>query len=241
MILLKIETDEYNIKIEDVVSNEKYIKFKVRITNKTSDYLLFEGGKCVCITETKTIPTVEKYVFIEPYFTRSRVLEFKGTDGLSFDKFSIEIKGLYRVPVGEKILKAPDFQIPPGLKDFKAGKFECTFQSTKQETQSMWMKFSCKYNGEKIGFINPSKCVIKYTDGKEFAATNLKSHPEMMLPGEESKFTVDFQIPAKSTDIPIVNMSIVWNDVFSESAAIPLPNKRVKIEIDLSETEEINK
>ena len=37
----KIETGEYIISIEDVVSTVKYAKFKIIITNKTADYLLF--------------------------------------------------------------------------------------------------------------------------------------------------------------------------------------------------------
>ena len=231
---LKIETNEYNIIIKDVVSNEKYTKFKIRITNKTLDYLLFKGEECVLVTETTTINTEEKPVFIEPFFTRSKVILFKGIEGLHFNKIRVDIKGLYRIPVEENIYNAPDFKLPPSLKDFKAGEFECAYISTGQEIQSFWVKFSCKYNGQKIGYVNPANCVIKLPDGKEFAATNLKSKPEMMLPGKKLKFTVDFQIPASVTQVQFTNMNIVWKDVFSESAAIPLPNPKASFEIDPS-------
>lgn len=237
----KIETDEYIITIEDVVSNVKYAKFKIKITNKTSDYLLFKGEECLYVADATTIKAQEKPAFIDPFSSKSKVIEFKGTEGLHLDKFNVEIKGLFRITVGENIFSAPDFQLPPSSKDFNSGQFVCTLLKTEQETQSTWARFSCKYNGQKIGFINPAKCVIKLPDGKEFASTNLKSKSEMMLPGEESKFIADFQIPAKTADMQFTTMNIVWKETFSESTAKPLANQKASFEIDAASTAARNK
>lgn len=237
----KIETDDYIITIEDVVSNIKYAKFKIKITNKTSDYLLFKGEECIYTTDATTIKALEKPAFIEPFSSKSKVIEFKGTEGLHVDKFGVEIKGLYKITIGETNFSAPDFQLPPNSKDFTSGSFVCTLLKTDQETQSTWARFSCKYNGQKIGFINPAKCVVKLPDGKEFASANLKSKSEMMLPGDESKFYADFQIPAKTADMQFTTMNIVWKETFSESTAKPLPNQKAAFDVDPAKTAARNK
>ena len=237
----KTENNEYIITIEDVVSNVKTAKFKIKITNKTSDYLLFKGEECVYTGNTTTINAQEKPAFIEPFSSKTKVIEFKGTEGLHLDKFNIDIKGLYRIAIGENNFSAPDFQLPPSSKDFTSGPFVCTLLRTEQETQSTWARFSCKYNGQKIGFINPGKCVVKLPDGKEFSSTNLKSIAEMLLPGEESKFMADFQIPAKTADMQFTTMNIVWKESFSESTAKPLSNQKLTFEIDPAKTAAKNK
>jgi hypothetical protein len=237
----KIENDEYIITIEDVVSNVKYAKFKIKITNKTSDYLLYKGDECIYIADAINVKAQEKPVFIEPFSTKSKVIEFKGTEGFHLDKFVAEIKGLYRITIGETNYTAPDFQLPPSSKDFTSGPFVCTLLKTEQETQSTWARFSCKYNGQKIGFINPAKCVVKLPDGKEFSSTNLKSKAEMLLPGEDSKFLADFQIPAKTADMQFTTMNIVWKESFIESTAKPLPSQKVSFEIDPAKTAARNK
>lgn len=236
-----IETNDYIISIEDVVSTVKSAKFKIKISNKTADYILFKSEECVFTSGAIAVNTTEKPIFIEPFSTKSKVIDFKGTDNFHVDKFDVEIKGLYKIIVGETNFSAPDFQLPPNAKDFTAGSFTCTLLKTEQETQSTWAKFSCKYNGQKIGFINPAKCVVKLPDGKEFASTNLKSKAEMMLPGEESKFTAEFQIQAKTADMQFTTMNIIWKDSFSESTAKPLTTHKVTFEVDATKTTAKNK
>jgi len=236
-----IETSDYIISIEDVVSNIKYAKFKIKISNKTADYLLFKGEECVFTSGSITTNSTEKPLFIEPYSIKSRVIDFKGTDNFHVAQFDVEIKGLYKVVIGQNSFTAPDFQLPPNSKDFTAGTFVCTLLKTEQETQSTWAKFNCKYNGQKIGFINPAKCVVKLPDGKEFASTNLKSKAEMMLPGEVSKFTAEFQIQAKTADMQFTTMNIVWKDSFTETTAQQLAKQKVSFEVDAAKTAVKNK
>lgn len=236
-----IETNEYTITIEDVVSTVKSAKFKIKISNKTADYLLFKGEECTFISGNIKANPTEKPIFIEPYSSRNKVVDFKGTDNFLVVQFEVEIKGLYKIIVGETNFPATDFQLPPNTKDFTAGPFTCTLLKTEQETQSTWAKFSCKYNGQKIGFINPAKCVVKLPDGKEFASTNLKSKAEMLLPGEESKFTAEFQIQAKTADMQFTTMNIVWKNSFSESIAKPLDAHKATFEVDAAKTAAKNK
>jgi len=236
-----IVTADYEITIEDVVSTIKYAKFKIKITNKTADYILFKGEECEFVSGNTKAKPAEKPMFIEPYSSRSKVIDFKGNDNYHVDKFELFINGLYKVVIGENSFTAPDFQLPPSSKDFVAGPFSCTLLKTEQETQSTWAKFNCKYNGQKIGFINPAKCIVKLPDGKEFASTNLKSKAEMMLPGDESKFTPEFQIPAKTADMQFTTMQIVWKDAFTETTSQSLKNYTITFEIDAAKTAAKNK
>lgn len=231
-----LETDEYVISIEDVVSNVKYAKFKIKVSNKTSDYILFKGEEITFVSGSIAVKANEKPVFIEPYSTKSKVIEFKGSDNFHVDNFEITIKGLYKVVVGANVFTASDFQLPPNTKDFTAGQFSCSLLKTEQQTQSTWARFSCKYNGQKIGFVNPAKCVVKIPDGREFATANLKSKSELFVPGDESKFTAEFQIPGKITDMQFTTMNIVWKDAFSETTATPLATQKAQFKIDEAKT-----
>jgi len=239
--ITNLETDEYAISIEDVVSNVKYVKFKIKIINKTADYLLFKGEECAFVSGSIAAKADEKPAFIDPFSSKSKVIEFKGTDNFHVDNFEITIKGLYKVVIGSNVFAAPDFQLPPNMKDFTAGQFSCNMLKTEQKTQSTWAKFGCKYNGQKIGFVNPAKCVVRIPDGKEFATANLKSKSEMLLPGEESKFTAEFQIPGKVTDMQFTTMNIIWKDSFSETTATPLASQKAQFKIDEAKTSVKNK
>jgi hypothetical protein len=223
------------------VSNVKYAKFKIKITNKTADYILFKGEECTFVSGSIAAKANEKPVFIDPYSSKSRVIEFKGTDNYHVDNFEVTIKGLYKIVVGEKTFSAPDFQLPPNTKDFTSGPFSCTLLKTEQETQTTWARFSCKYNGQKIGFVNPAKCVVKIPDGKEFATSNLKSKSELFVPGDESKFTAVFEIPAKTTDMQFTTMNIIWKEAFSESTPITLASQVAKFQVDTVKTDIKNK
>jgi hypothetical protein len=236
-----LETEEYAISIEDVVSNVKYAKFKIKITNKTADYILFKGEECTFVSGSIAAKADEKPVFIDPFSSKSKVIEFKGTDNYHVDNFEITIKGLYKVVVGSNVFAAPDFQLPPNTKDFTAGLFSCSMLKTEQKTQSTWARFDCKYNGQKIGFINPAKCVVKLPDGKEFATANLKSKSEMLLPGDNSKFITEFQIPGKVADMQFTTMNIIWKDSFSETTATALASQKAQFKIDEAKTSVKNK
>ena len=237
----KIETDEYEISIQDVVSNVKYAKFKIIITNKTADYILFKGEEFVFLSGTMAVKANEKPVFIEPFSSKSRVVEFKGSEDFHVNSFEVSMKGLYKIVISENVFNAPDFQLPPNAKEITAGPFAISLLKTEQQTQLTWARFSCKYNGQKIGFINPAKLVVRIPEGNEFATSNLKSKYELLLPGEDSKFFTEFQIPAKITDMQFTTMNIIWKDSFSESTPVPLKTQIAKFEIDVEKTNIKNK
>src|SRR3989339_539365 len=69
-----IETSDYIISIEDVVSNIKYAKFKIKISNKTADYLLFKVEECVFTSGSITSNPTEKPLFIENIMAKKSVL-----------------------------------------------------------------------------------------------------------------------------------------------------------------------
>lgn len=237
----KIETDDYIINIVDVVSRVDFVKFKIRISNKTSDYILFKPEECIFKFEHGDYKATEKAFFIEPFDTKSKVLDIKGKENFHTDAFDFEINGLYKVPIEDKSFEAVNFQLPPNAKDFKAGPFTCILLDTKQETQETWARFKVTYNGQNIGIINPAKCVIQIPDGKEFSTVNLKSKIELLNPGEESKFGTVFQIPAKITDMQFTTMNIVWKQTFSESIPKALSTQIANFKIDEAVTGAKNK
>ena len=239
--IASLETDEYSINIQDVVSNFKYAKFKIIITNKTADYLLFKGEELTFVSGTIATKAKEKPVFIDPFSSKSKVIEFKGDENYHVDNFDVTITGIYRIAIAENNFNGPDFQLPPNAKEITAGPYTINLLKTEQQTQLTWARFSCKYNGQKIGFINPAKCVVKIQEGNEFSTTNLKPKYELLLPGEESKFYTEFQIPAKITDMQFATMNIIWKDSFSESNPVALKSNTVNFSVDQTKTDIKNK
>lgn len=238
----RIETDDYIIIIEDVVSRMDYLKLKIKISNKTSDYILFKGEECIFKLEKGNFKSKEKPVFIEPFDSKSKVLEIKG-EGQNYhvEKFSIEINGIYKVPVSEKSFTAPNFQLPPNAKDFVAGTFSCVLLGTEQKTSETWARFNCKYNGSNVGFINPAKCVAQIPDGQEFATVNLKSKVEILTAGDDTKFGTIFQIPGKIADMQFTTLNIIWKETFTESTTKPLASQTANFEVDAAKTAVKNK
>ncbi|OFX60321.1 MAG: hypothetical protein A2046_02655 [Bacteroidetes bacterium GWA2_30_7] len=238
----KIETDDYIIVIEDVFSKMDYLKLKIKISNKTSEYLLFKGDECVFKLDNGNFKSKEKSVFIEPFDTKSKVLEIKG-DGQNYhvEKFSLEINGIYKVPISEKSFTASNFQLPPNAKDFVAGPFSCILLGTEQKTDETWARFNCKYNGSNVGFINPAKCVAQIPDGQEFSTVNLKSKIEILTAGDDIKFGTIFQIPGKIADMQFTTLNIIWKETFTESTTKPLASQTASFEVDAAKTAIKNK
>lgn len=246
-----IETDQATFTLEDLVSRMDYSKLKIRIKNKTNDYLLFkpsecafkyDGGKSFNSVE-KTTPFSPKQVVIEPNETETKVLEIK-TEGFNtnVDQFDLVIKGLYQVSSSAKVMQAPNFALPAKTNDFKAGsQFECNLVKLEKETKATVAEFECKYTGEDMGMIQPFKAVIKLENGQEFATTSTKVKTFLLSKGDVQKIKLEFRVPAKTADMQFANMDIVWKETFRDAKATALPAKDVKVTLDPGLTEGKNK
>lgn len=233
------ETDDYKIYIVDAVSQGTYTKFKLKVFNKTNDYLIFRPQEIVLSGNGQNIAGTDKQMIVAPNDETSRVIDFRGSN-MQMEKFSLEIKGAYKVPANGAVSPAPDFELPPSKNDFKAGNYNCKLIDNKMKTDKTVARFGCTYEGDGIGILNPYKCAAIMPNKQENA--NVKKYNAVLLEkGKYEDFFVHFAEVSGAGDMQKEKIAIKWNDTFKESKLTPLKPVSVEIAMDPTKTDEKNK
>lgn len=90
-----LETDDYKVYIANAFAMGPYSKFKMKMVNKTNDYVIFKVSEIRFITDDNNTTNTEKDLVIAPNDDDFRVVDFKGTQ-MQADKFIIDLKGVYK-------------------------------------------------------------------------------------------------------------------------------------------------
>ncbi|HMT29233.1 MAG TPA: hypothetical protein PKD91_08140 [Bacteroidia bacterium] len=226
-LVQKVETDELAIDFQDAHSQQEFTHVELKIKNKTNDYILVKGSEMKFIyphgTYTPKGSAINKINFtIEPLDSKSKTVKVSGDNRFHVESLKLEMNGFYSVNPKGDIQKAPDFQLPAAKNSFSAGPCDCTLEKSKQTTKETAAEFNCTYKGKNVAFVDPTKLSVKLRDGQEFANNNKKDKGEILMPGDEIKFTAIFNIPGKIADMQFTVLNIVWNDTFVESVMKPL-------------------
>lgn len=236
---LPFETDDYKIYIVDAVSQGTYTKFKMKVFNKTNDYLIVRPQEIVLSGNGQNIAGTDKQLIVPPNDESSRVIDFKGSN-MQMEKFTLEIKGVYKVAANGAVSAAPDFVLPPAQNDFKAGNFNCKLIDNKLKTDKAVARFGCTYEGDGIGILDPYKCVAVMPNKQENA--NAKKYTGTLLEkGKYEDFFVHFNEVPGAGDMQKEKFSIKWNDTFKESKLTPMKPVSVEVTMDPTRTAEKNK
>ena len=75
---LKMETNDIVIIVDNAVSTAGETKFKLKIMNKTNDYLILKPEECKFIVNGKEEKPQEKWLVISPNESDFRVVNLKG-------------------------------------------------------------------------------------------------------------------------------------------------------------------
>ena len=103
--------------ISNAVSTDAYIKFKFTVKNNTGDYILLKTDDIIFKANGKEIKNTEKDLLIGPNDDDYRVIDMKGGD-LQVENFSLEVKGLSKVPAKAKSEDAENFKLPVAKNEF---------------------------------------------------------------------------------------------------------------------------
>ena len=214
----KVETNDLTITVDNAVSTDAETKFKLKITNKTSDYIIYKPEESKFVVNGKELKPAEKWLIISPNESDFRIINLKGADYNKVKSYSFVLDGLYKVSSSAKGIVVPDFKLPPAQNEFKADNFTCTLGKLTKESDKTEVKFKCAYNGNKIGFIFPSKVSVKMPDGSERANAKSKAKAIMLLKGENDDISLKWERMegGKAMDMQKVDMLIKWNDAFTE-------------------------
>ncbi|MES2565654.1 MAG: hypothetical protein V4565_02240 [Bacteroidota bacterium] len=234
------ETSDVNISVDNAVSTAGETKFKLKITNKTNDYIIYKPVESKFIIDGKEFKPKEKMMIIRPNESNFVTVNLKGTGYNAVKNYSFLVEGLYRVSPDGKKIEVPNFQLPASQNEFKAGDFNCAMTNITKESDKTEVKFKCSYNGDKIGVIHNTRASVKMPDGKEYANAkkpglmDSKAKEVLVMKGEEETVNLkwDRMEGGRAMDMQKVSMDIVWNETFTEAPAVKMNGEQIELEFD---------
>lgn len=233
------EGERYSVEVDNAVSTEGETKFKLKITNKTADYLILKPEECKFMINGKEMMPKEKWLIIKPFASDFKIINLKGSGYNSVKNYSFSAEGIYSASPNGTLIKANDFKLPPASNDFSAGDFKCTLDKLTKETDKTEAKFKVVYQGSKIGFIDPLKAAAKMPDGNEYAAKYSSgllggSGPIMLMKGENDSFTIKWERMegGKKMDMQKVEMLVQWRETFTEAPLVKEKAATLNFEFD---------
>ncbi|MCK6650553.1 MAG: hypothetical protein L6Q66_12920, partial [Bacteroidia bacterium] len=174
-----VETNDVKVTIDGAVATARETKFKIKLINKTNDYLIYKPAESTFKIGGKSYNPSEKWVIIRPNDDGSSVLNIPGTEFLVAADYDFVLDGLYRVNTNTGGISTPDFKLPASVNDFKTGNFTVNVVKVKKTTARTDATFKATYNGDKIGIFEPNKIAMKMPDGKEYANYHSDRKPEV--------------------------------------------------------------
>ncbi|PCH97156.1 MAG: hypothetical protein COB85_02950 [Bacteroidetes bacterium] len=218
-----VETDKFRIEISDAHSQTAFTLMKVKITNKTSDFLIFKPTEVLFKYDHGDVKHEGKDIILKPRESHSRTIKVTGGVQFHVENLSVIFDCFYLLPADKEVIAAPDFQLPGPINEFNASGFHVTMKKLDKQTQETVVNFIIKYQGNDYGIITSGKTSVKLDDGREFASTaGKKMKTSVLLPGNKKKLMISYTVPGRTADMQLVNMTILWRNTFVESKAVKL-------------------
>jgi hypothetical protein len=233
-----IENNDVKIMVIDAVATPAGVKFKIRIYNKTNDYIVYKPSESIFKIAGKSFNPNEKWLIIRPNDDDYQVIDLFGAGYMFPENFNFVMEGMYKFSTDVKGVNANDFKLPAAKNDFKAGGFNIVLLKNKKTTARTDATFSVQYVGDKIGVFEPNKVSMKMADGKEYANYHSNKKPLIYAKGEDKDIVVAWKdIPVTSGDMQKDEMTIMWQDAFKEIT----PDKMLPLTITVIFDEETTK
>lgn len=222
------ETDDYKIYIVDAVAYASQSKFKMKVFNKSNDYLLIRPTEIKFMSGDKMLSSTDRTFVVAPNDEASLVIDYKDKN-IQVEKYSLDVKGIYKASAGGKISETPNFELPATKQEFTTGNFSCTLKKNDSKTDKTVARFECAYNGDGVGVINPSKTVAIMPNGAD-NPNSKKNRAIVIEKGLTEDFTLVFTEVKGAGDMQKKPIQIKWGETFRESRLMLL--KGVKIDLE---------
>ncbi len=228
-----IETPEIILDMKDPVAKMDYMKFRVKFSNKTADFIRVAAGECNFIIEGKSHSPKDRVFFLDPFDSSSKTLQVDG-GGTNYHVDNLEVKfnGFSKIPSKGRVIDAEGFLLPAAKNSITAGDFEVNMKNLVKETKQTYVAFEVTYRGQDFGLVDQSKISVRTEDGQVFASVQSKEKLRVLGPGEKTTLRATFTIPAHIVDMQFANLTVLWNDCFQVSQATPFNVPGVNFEVD---------
>jgi hypothetical protein len=228
-----VKTDFVVLDIKDPVSRMDFMKFRVKFTNTTPDFILIEAGQTEFIIGGETHKPKDRVFFLDPYDSKARTLQVDGgSTDFHVDALSVNFKGFAKIPSKGQVIDAEPFPLPAQKNAITAGDFEINLKNISKETKVTWVSFEVKYNGKDYAIVDQSKISVRTEAGQVYASEQSKSKAEVLQAGDKTTIRATFRIPAKVVDMQFANLTVLWNDCFMVSKAEPFDVPGISFEVD---------
>ena len=210
------------ISIQSAVANDKQVKFKLKVVNKTNDFILVKFNECKFkCGDVVGVPT-EKDLLISPIENDFRIVNVNGVFNSS-EHCQFLMDGVYKISSKGNGVTAPDFKLPSPTTEFSAGPFNITNTDIYKQSDATKLKFNVVYTGKKTGFIFINKPTVLMPDNVEYPCnkpSGLFAGPALIMikAGTSTSYDVSWdRMPGGNlNDMQKVNMLVKWHDTFCE-------------------------
>jgi hypothetical protein len=164
-----LETDDYKMYIENPLADFKVSKMKVRIFNKTNDYLIFKPSEVLFKVNGQEIACKDKDLIIPPNDEASKTIDIKA-ENLQANTYTLDVKTLYKVASNVAPAKVEDLNITKNdlkKRNLPVEGFNCMIKKIDLETGKTVVITECIYTGEGIGILDPMKAIAIMPKGQE--------------------------------------------------------------------------
>jgi hypothetical protein len=212
------ETADYKVEIDNVVALPVEVKFRMTITNKTNDWILYVPEEGKFEMGGQPLSFKEDKLLIAPYESKKRVLKATGTGLNDARAFNFVCDGFHKIVLKEAA-KSPEFKLPIASNEFVAGNFKVVLVNSSKTSAKTEVKFNVTYNGEGIGFASPAKITMRMPDGAVYATAKAKADVVAIEKGKTESISASWSKMegGSKNDMQMVEMWLIFNGVFQES------------------------
>lgn len=234
-------TGGVTIEISDALGELTQFKFKLKVTNKSGDYLFVDPSRFKLRLGDAFAIFKEKPFVVRPFDDASRVLNAMDAASYHHEAPVLEFGDGFQTAPGKGRSSAMDeFKLPAAQNSVGSGPFTVNLKQLEKETDKTTARFEVQYTGSAVGVVDPSRIGVRIPAGQVFANEKSKSKPVLLNPGESDAFNVVAVIPAKVVDMQFAELTVVWNDAFTETVKGPFGVEPIALPVDQQRTDKEN-
>ncbi len=225
-----IEQNNYNVLIKNIVDYKEGIKFALKLTNKISDFILFDPEESKVLINKTKLDFIGKSKLIAPSKTKGQTINVEKKVVKRENDFNIILEGLTVLNENESSIDVKNFEIPMVKKDFSFKDVYCKVSIPIRKSQKMTVKIELRNKGNDYIIIYPYRVGVKMPDGRIYTSKNTKKTFVLAPRGKKSiSLKWDRMPKGNLNDMQKVDMEITFKDVFFNVKEIKLDPLNIEI------------